>query len=99
MRARAPVAAALLLCAAPLAYGQGSTDKNVATRAQIIDEMVANGVLATKSPIPIQKPFQTTFGTGGNESIAAYLIAAHADRAGYRALLDAMEARTDKQVG
>jgi hypothetical protein len=106
VRRRVWVIAAVLLGAATAASGQEAADqaagdKNAASRAQIIDEMLANGVKAAtlKGPIPIQRPFETTFGAGGDDSIVAYLIATYAGRSGYRGLLDAMEARVDKQVG
>ena len=67
------------------------------SRAQIIDEMVAAGRAAAESGV--QRPFQTTMGAGGRGQIIAYLIAAHSDRAGYTALLKALEARAQKQVG
>jgi hypothetical protein len=101
MNARSLLAAGVLLCAVPHAYGQEATDKNAVTRAQIIAEMIQNGELAAtrKSKVPIREPFQTTFGPNGNDSVIAYLIALNPDRAGYRALLDAMETHSDKQVG
>ena len=68
------------------------------TRAQIINEMVDAGVQAAKTK-KVLRPFQSTFGPGGDQEIAAYFIAAHSDRPGYKALLEALEARSSKQVG
>jgi len=68
------------------------------SRKQIVDEMVEAGVEAAKRPA-VTHPFQTPFGTGRNGKVVAYLIAAHAERNGYKALLQALEARTIKQLG
>ena len=68
------------------------------SRKQIVDEMVAAGVAAAAHPT-IPRPFQTPFGTGRNGKVVAYLIAAHTEREGYKALLQALEARALKQLG
>ena len=68
------------------------------SREQIIEEMVAAGAAAAARPT-IPRPFQTTFGTGRNGEVVAYLIAAHGERQGYKALLQALEARALKQLG
>jgi hypothetical protein len=68
------------------------------SRKQIVDEMVAAGVAAAAHPA-IPRPFQTPFGTGRNGKVVAYLIAAHTEREGYKALLQALEARGLKQLG
>jgi hypothetical protein len=68
------------------------------SRKQIVDEMVAAGVAAAARPA-IPRPFQTPFGAGRNGKIVAYLIAAHTEREGYKALLQALEARALKQLG
>ena len=47
----------------------------------------------------IPRPFQSRLGPGGRGLIAAYLIAVHSDREAYKALLQALEARANKQVG
>ena len=88
-----------MLFAPPAVFGQTPTDKNAASRAEIVDEMVARGVAAANGRIPGPTPFTHTFGPGGNDLIIAYLIATNADRPGYRALLDAMESRVDEQIG
>lgn len=95
---------ALLLCAgpalaqAPAAAVAPATDAQQATRKQILEEMVALGVAAAAEP-KVPRPFQTTLGTGGRGEIVAYFIAAHSEREGYKALLQALEARAVKQVG
>jgi len=99
---RVLLVAAVALCSATRAFGQApAPDKNATTRTQIIDEWVEKGrKLAEPSPLGAPRnPFGATFGAGRNETVVAYLIATHSDRAGYRALLDVMESRVDKQVG
>ncbi len=71
----------------------------VATRAAIVAEMIAAGDEAARRNVPGNRPFQTTFGAGGEDHLAAYFIAVHGERAGYQALLTMMEARMDKQIG
>ena len=85
----------------PAAAGQAAASdaKNVATRAEVIKEMVQAGEAAGKANIPGGRPFQTTFGSGGRELVAAFLMTTHTERAGYRTLLDTLETRVDKQVG
>jgi hypothetical protein len=77
----------------------GSPGDQVATRAAVVAEMVTAGDEAARRNVPGNRPFQTTFGTGGEDHIAAYFIAAHTEREGYKALVTLMEARADKQVG
>lgn len=107
MRRHAAIAAALLILNVSVLFAQ-ATDKQPAaakagkaaqptSRMQIIEEMVAAGRAAAENGV--QRPFQTTMGAGGRGQIIAYLIAAHSDRAGYTALLKALEARAQKQVG
>jgi hypothetical protein len=84
------------LCALP-AFAQAQDAAQPSTRKQIIEEMVVAGIAAAKAPI--QRPFQSRLGTGGRGEIVAYLIAAHSDRQGYKALLQALEARALKQIG
>ena len=83
--------------AAPAAPAAPATPAQPSTRKQIIDEMVVAGVEAAKAGVI--RPFQSRLGAGGRNLIVAYLIAAHSDREGYRALLQALEARALKQVG
>jgi hypothetical protein len=64
----------------------------------IVGEILENAKLSTSKPT-IREPFASTVKMDAVGEIAAYLIAVQAERAGYRALLDAMEARVDKQVG
>jgi hypothetical protein len=102
------IAIALLLCggaalaqpprAAAPAAPAAPADAQQATRKQIVDEMVALGMGAAAHP-EVPRPFQTTLGTGGRGEIVAYLIAAHSEREGYKALLQALEARALKQIG
>ena len=68
------------------------------SRAQIVNEMVAAAIAAAPRPA-IPHPFLIPFGTGRNERVIAYLIAAHTEREGYTALLQALEARASKQLG
>jgi hypothetical protein len=94
----------LLLSASPLSAQPSTAQPAEAagtqptSRKQIIDEMVAAGVAAAARPA-IPRPFQTPFGTGRNGKVVAYLIAAHTEREGYKALLQALEARALKQLG
>jgi hypothetical protein len=67
------------------------------TQKQIIEQLVQLGVGAAKANVA--RPFQVGVSAGGRNLIAAYLIAIHSDRAGYKALLQALEARALKQVG
>ena len=109
MRRLAVIAAALLILGANVSAAQAPDKQPAApakaakpaeqptSRTQIIEEMVAAGRAAAENGV--QRPFQTTMGTGGRGLIVAYLIAAHTDRAGYTALLKALEARAQKQVG
>lgn len=111
MKNRVVLATAFALCVATRAFGlqaqnnapaAPAPDQNAATRAQIIDEMVQKGDKLARippGPLATATPFQATFGTGRNELIVAYLVASHVERTGYRALLDVMEARVDKQIG
>ncbi|MEO7192084.1 MAG: hypothetical protein ABI051_13615 [Vicinamibacterales bacterium] len=69
------------------------------TQQEVIDEMVAKGVQAVTDGVPGGRPFQTTFGSGREELVIGYLIAVDKDRAGYQALLQALLARADKQLG
>ena len=71
--------------------------RNIESRSMIIDELVDNARrnLAVAS---IQEPFGAAIANTPTLLIA-YLVALRAERAGYRDLLDAMEAHTDKQVG
>ena len=94
----------VLLAAGPAAAADSATadsaakDKDVATRSMIIDEIVALGRAAT--PIPtIRDPFSRYVSIAAPEELVSYLITIYSARAQYRALLDAMEARIDKQVG
>lgn len=95
-------AAILVLLSGAVAGAQApapaSNAAQQATRKQILDEMVALGVAAA-AHTEVPRPFQTTLGEGGRGEIVAYLIAGHSEREGYRALLDALEARAVKQVG
>ena len=91
LQAQPPAAAAAQPAEAPAGTQPTS-------RKQIVDEMVAAGVAAAARPA-IPRPFQTPFGTGRNGKVVAYLIAAHTEREGYKALLQALEARALKQLG
>ena len=88
----------LLAPAASAQTADAATGTQPTSRKQIIDEMVAAGVAAASRPA-IPRPFQTPFGTGRNGEVVAYLIAAHSERQGYKALLMALEARALKQLG
>jgi hypothetical protein len=67
-------------------------------RGRILDEMVTLGVAAAAHP-EVPRPFQSALGAGGRGEIVAYLIAAHSEREGYKALVQALEARALEQVG
>jgi predicted thioesterase len=96
---RAAVAAFVVLVDSSLAFAQGKPAKVVVDRrpAIVADFVVAaRGAQAAKVPTP----FVVQLGAGNRQRMAAYLMAAHADRAAYGALLKALEAaRVDKQVG
>jgi predicted thioesterase len=69
-------------------------DRRPAVIADIVG--VARAAAAAKVPTP----FNLQIGPGNRQRIAAYFMAAHAERAAYAALLKALEAaRVDKQVG
>jgi hypothetical protein len=70
------------------------------SRKQIIDELVTLGEATVPTP-GVKEPFSNTLSTGGSgrQQIVAYLIAAHSEREGYKALLQALETRAGKQVG
>lgn len=94
-------ALAALACASPAA-GQpaaapSAKTRNIESRSMIVDELVDNARrnLAVAS---IQEPFGATIANTPT-LLMAYLVALRAERAGYRELLDAMEAHSDKQVG
>ncbi len=82
---------------APASQAKPTKPEQPTSRKQIIEEMVEAGSAAAKAGVA--RPFQTTMGQGGRGQIVAYLIAAHSDREGYAALLKALEARAQKQVG
>lgn len=91
-------AGAICLCAASLLSAQTPAPApQPATRKQIINELVVAGMSAATHGVT--RPFQSQFGSGGRGEIVAYLVAAHSEREGYKALLEAMEARALKQVG
>lgn len=105
-----PFVTMMLLAGAPLfaqpAQTPASTSKPsakdgaVLTRGSIIGEIVDNANKKTRSVPPIREPFSDSVSVReGPGELAAYLIAVRSEREGYRALLDAMEARTDKQLG
>ncbi len=100
----AAVLAALVVLSAGQASAQGAAaadkaaDKNVTSRSMIIGEIVDNAVRNAQVP-NVRDPFSRTVSLAQPGEIVSYLIAVHAERQGYRALLDAMEARVDKQVG
>ena len=65
-------------------------------RPSVVDDIVTAGTQAAMNG----QSFSTALGPGARQRIAAYLIAAHVERATYAALLTALEtARVDKQVG
>jgi hypothetical protein len=89
--------ACVLVVLATAALQAQTAETPPASRDQIIGEMVTVAVTAAQRGVI--HPFRTPFGSGGEGEIAAYLIAAHGEREGYRALLQALEARTGKQLG
>lgn len=72
--------------------------KDDASRTAIVTEMIQRGVAAADAPFAT-RPFRSVVSGGGNDLVAALLIAMHTERAGYRALLDALESRADTQIG
>jgi hypothetical protein len=83
---------------AAAATAPASPDQNAVSRSMIIDEIVDSAVKSTKV-WNIREPFAQSIAGSALGEIVSYLIAVRAERQGYRALLDAMEARVDKQVG
>lgn len=74
-----------------------SKETVVATRRQIISELVTAGLAASKVPA-IREPFGSRV-TGFQGHLASYLMTLRYEKATYKALLEAMDARVDKQVG
>ena len=79
------------------AAAAAAQNQQPSSREQIINEMVTAGVKA--ATLGVIRPFQSTFGAGGEGEIIAYLMAAHSEREGYKSLLQALEARSTKQLG
>jgi hypothetical protein len=69
----------------------------VETRKQIVAEIVRAGALAADVPT-IEKPFRSRI-TGFQGELVSYLLTAHLETAAYKQLLDAMDARADRQTG
>lgn len=82
---------------APAADTKKASEKPLDTRRQILEELVALGVASAEEGVA--SPFRSTLGGGGRGLLIAYFIAAHSDRQGYAALLKALEARGQKQLG
>jgi predicted thioesterase len=88
----------LLAWAAPVLAQRSAKEAPPDRRPFIIAEIVAGAKAAVDKKIPT--PFALQIGQGNRQLIAAYLMAAHSERAVYAALLKALEAsRVDKQIG
>jgi hypothetical protein len=101
MRCAITLSLVIVLASSVSALAQGTTKKEVVTdrRPAVIADLMTAGRAAAKVP-QISRPFSDRIGPGNRQLVAAYLMAAHADRAAYAALLKALEAaRVDKQVG
>jgi hypothetical protein len=83
------------LLVASAVYGQAD---QAATRSAIVTEIVSAGDQAAGQP-NVTRPFEIPIESGSEGLIITYLIATHSEREGYKALLTAMEARVDRQVG
>lgn len=92
-------AALLLVSSAPVLAQNGPAREVVPDRRPaVIADLVDVATAAAMNKVPT--PFRLQIGQGNRQRIAAYLMAAHADRAAYAKLLKALEvARVDKQVG
>lgn len=87
----------LLASAAPVLAQRSAKEAPPDRRPSVIADIVA-GARAAAGKVPT--PFTLQIGQGNRQLIAAYLMAAHSERAAYATLLKALEAsRVDKQIG
>src|SRR5262245_18122758 len=90
----------LVLASSMAVQAQGAAEKTAVTdrRPAIINDIVSTGRAAAAKNVT--RPFADQISRNNRQFVAAYLMAAHAERPGYTALLKVLEAgRVDKQVG